>query len=107
MKPAAPVTRMRIEASLVTRFVVLLLGLVLLLRGSRRETPLDAGERVGDLRPLGLEALCPLEVPARRRAASELEERQAEGVVGVALGRVGGPGAAQANHRALQQRERG
>src|SRR6266511_1902666 len=106
MNPAAPVTRTRIDASLVVLLAVPLLALVLpvlLRRGRRREALLHRAEGAVDLGPGGFQRLRTLEVRQRVRAAVELQQRVAEVVVGEALGRVAGPGAAQSSHRAREQ----
>src|SRR6266540_278908 len=103
MNPAAPVTRMRIEASLVVLLAVPLLLLVLpvlLRRGRRSEALLHRAEGAVDLGPGGLQRVGTLEVRQRVRAAVELQQRVAEVVGRKALGRVAGTGAAQSSHRA-------
>src|SRR4051794_41938703 len=101
MNPAAPVTRMRIGASLVMP-LVMLLGLVflrLLRRG--RETPVDSGESAVDLGALRLQRARALEVRARVRTAPELQQREAEVVVREAFDRIGGGRAPKGTPRAL------
>src|SRR5512132_3352575 len=110
MNPAAPVTRMRIGASLVTPLVLLVLVFALSLpfpvlfrRVGGREAAFHIVERVVDLVPVRLEPASLVEVRARLRAAAELQEREAEVVVRVALDRVGGTSTAQAAHGASQE----
>src|SRR6266567_1398679 len=104
MNPAAPVTKIRTAPSLVRSLVLaLLVVLLLVLRGRRRETLLHRSERATNLGPLRLERLRTLKVGARLRAAAELQQRVPEVVVRVPLVRVRGPGALQALHGLLEQ----
>src|SRR5882724_736284 len=98
MNPAAPVTRRRIEASLVGLLVVAFLVLVLLGWGRRVQTLPCRSERTVDFRALWLERARMLQIRHCLRAAVELQQRVAEVVVRESFGWIGRAGAAQPAH---------